>query len=143
MSAGLPFWAWMAAGLALSFLETLVPGAFLIFIGLAGLIVGVVDFLQPLPLEAQSLGFAALAAALALAGRKIYGSTLRSKGPHGANRAEALLGREYFLDAGIARGFGQIRVADSVWRVSGPELPTGARVKVVAIEDGGLRVEKA
>jgi inner membrane protein len=144
LSPGLPFWVWMAAGLVLTFLETLVPGAFLIFIGLAGLILGAVDFLYPLPLEIQALAVAALAAALALVGKGIYGSVLRSKGSRGGNRAEALVGREYFLDAGIAKGFGQIRVADSVWRVSGPELPAGERVKVVAVEDSGaLRVEKA
>ncbi len=58
-------------------------------------------------------------------------------------RAEALLGREYYLDAEIARGFGQIRVADSVWRVTGPELPAGVKVKVVAVDSGGsLRVEQ-
>jgi len=143
MTPGLPFWGWMAAGLALSFLETLVPGAFLIFIGLAGLIVGAVDFVWPLPLEFQALGFAALAAALALLGKGVYGSVVRSKDSADVGRAEALVGREYYLDAGIAKGFGQIRVADSVWRVSGPELPAGEKVKVVSVASGGcLRVDK-
>lgn len=143
MTAGLPFWVWMAGGLALSFLETLAPGAFLIFIGLAGLVVGAVDFIWPQSLEIQAVGFAVLAAALALVGKGVYGSVVRSKNSGAGSRAEALLGREYYLDAGIARGFGQIRVADSVWRVSGPELPAGAKVKVIAIESGGcLRVDK-
>jgi membrane protein implicated in regulation of membrane protease activity len=132
----------MSAGLALTVLETLVPGAFLIFMGIAGLILGAVDFIFPLPLEIQSVSFAALAAALAVAGKRFYGSVVRSRALPGATRAQALLGREFFLDDGISEGFGQIRVADSVWRVTGPELPAGAKVKVVALEDGGsLRVE--
>jgi membrane protein implicated in regulation of membrane protease activity len=54
------------------------------------------------------------------------------------------MGREFFLDKAIARGFGSIRVDDSVWRVSGEDMPTGTKVRVVAIEDGSaIRVEKA
>ena len=53
------------------------------------------------------------------------------------------MGREFFLDKAIVRGFG-IRVDDSVWRVTGEDMPTGTRVRVVAIEDGSaIRVEKA
>ena len=142
--SGLPYWSWLVAGLVLSLLETLIPGAFLIFIGIAGLVVGVADFVYPLPLEAQMIAFAVLAAALALAGKGFYGSVVRSSGDGDVSRAEAMIGREYYLDAEITRGFGQIRVADSVWRVSGPDLPDGARVKVVSVaSDGGLRVEKA
>ena len=49
--------------------------------------------------------------------------------------AHALVGRE-FLDEAIARGFGSLRVDDSVWRVAGEGMPTGTWVRVVAIEDG-------
>ncbi len=42
------------------------------------------------------------------------------------------------------RGYGRIRVGDSVWRVAGENLPAGAKVRVVAVEDGAeVRVEKA
>ena len=53
MSGALPYWAWLTGGLALCLAETLAPGAFLIFIGIAGLAVGAVDFVYPLPLAAQ------------------------------------------------------------------------------------------
>ena len=53
------------------------------------------------------------------------------------------MGREFFLDKAIARGFGSIRVDDNVWRVAGEDMPTGTRVRVVAIEDGSaIRVER-
>jgi len=133
MIESLPYWAWLFAGLFFCFAETLAPGAFLIFIGIAGLVIGGVDFLYPLPVEAQTLGFAALAAALALLGKRLYGSVLGKGDSAPVSRAEALVGQEFFLESAIAQGYGRIRVGDSVWRVSGPDLPSGAKVKVVSV----------
>jgi membrane protein implicated in regulation of membrane protease activity len=141
--AGLPYYVWLIGGLALSFAETLIRGAFLIWIGIAGLILGGVDFVWPLSLPTQALAFAALAAALALLGRRVYGSLDRVGPSLPASRAHALLGREFFLDEAITRGFGSIRVDDSVWRVAGDDMPAGSQVRVVAIEDGvAMRVQK-
>jgi len=144
MSGALPYWAWLTGGLALCLAETLAPGAFLIFIGIAGLAVGAVDFVYPLPLAAQTLAFAALAAALALAGKRLYGSLALSSESRGVNRAHNMVGREFYLDGDIARGFGRIRVGDSVWRVSGPDLPSGEKVRVVrVVGEVTLEVERA
>jgi len=116
----------------------------LIWIGAAGLILGAVEFFAPTALTVQLLGFAALVAGLLFVGRQVYGS-IDAVGPSlPMSRAHALMGREFFLDKAIARGFGSIRVDDSVWRVAGEDMPTGTRVRVVAIEDGSaIRVEKA
>jgi membrane protein implicated in regulation of membrane protease activity len=144
MSEGYPFWVWLIAGLALCAAETIIPGAFLIWIGAAGLVLGFVDYLYPLSFEAQALIFAALAAVLALAGKRFYGSVAAQGPPPALSRAEALVGHEYFLDSAIERGFGRMRVGDSVWRVSGPDLPAGAKVRVVSAGGGAdLHVEKA
>jgi inner membrane protein len=141
---GFPYYVWLLAGLALCAAETLVPGAFLIWIGAAGLIVGAVEFFAPMPLTVQALGFAALVVALVFVGRRVYGS-VDAVGPSlPMSRAHALMGKEFFLNEAIARGFGTIRVDDSVWRVAGEDMPTGTRVRVIAIEDGSaIRVEKA
>ena len=71
---GLPYYVWLLAGLALCAAETLVPGAFLIWIGAAGLILGAVEFFAPMTLTVQLLGFAALVVALVFVGRRVYGS---------------------------------------------------------------------
>ena len=141
---GLPYYVWLLAGLGLCAAETLAPGAFLIWIGAAALILGAVEFFAPMALTVQLLGFAALVAGLLFVGRRVYGS-IDAVGPSlPMSRAHALMGREFFLDKAIARGFGSIRVDDSVWRVAGEDMPTGTRVRVVAIEDGSaIRVEKA
>ncbi len=144
MKDALPYWVWLTAGLALCVAETFAPGAFLIFIGLAGLAIGAIDVVYPLPLEGQVLGFAGLAAALALAGKRLYGSRALTSESRGGNRARKMVGREFYLDGAIVRGFGRIRVGDSVWRVSGPDLPSGEKVRVVKVAGGvTLEVEKA
>jgi len=88
--------------------------------------------------------FAALVVVFVLIGRRVYGS-LDSGAPQlPISRAHALIGKEFYLDEAIERGHGCIRVGDSVWRVAGDSLPKGAKVRVVAVEDGAeIRVEKA
>ncbi|MGD0184174.1 MAG: NfeD family protein [Roseiarcus sp.] len=135
---------WLVVGFALCAAETLVPGAFLIWIGAAALAVGVVEFFLPLALTPQLLLFAALVVALVFVGKRVYGSLDAGTPQLPLSRAHALIGKEFFLDEAIVHGFGRIRVGDSVWRVAGEDLPAGAKVRVVAVEDGaGVRVEKA
>ena len=76
-------------------------------------------------------------------GRRVYGS-LDSGAPQlPLSRAHALIGKEFYLDEAIERGYGRMRVGDSLWRVAGDDLP-GAKVRVVSVEDGAeVRVEKA
>ena len=61
---GLPYYVCLLAGLALCPAETEVPGAFRIWIGAAGLILGAVEFFAPMTLTVQRLAFAALVVAL-------------------------------------------------------------------------------
>ena len=94
-------------------------------------------------LKTQLLLFAALVAALVLVGRRVYGSSSAQPGPLPQSRAHAMVGEDFFLDEPIVRGSGRIRVGDSSWRVAGPDCPAGAKVRVVAVEDGSLlRVER-
>ncbi len=135
---------WIVGGLALCAAETLVPGAFLIWIGAAAVGVGVVEFVYPLELTWQLLVFAALVVAFVFLGKRVYGSLDAGTPQLPLSRAHAMIGQVFYLDEPIAHGFGAIRVGDSVWRVAGEDLPAGAKVRVVAVEDGAkVRVEKA
>ena len=94
-------------------------------------------------LTAQVLLFGALVVALVVIGRRVYSSLDTSPGPLPQSRAHALIGADFFLDEAIVHGFGRIRVGDSSWRVAGDDCPSGAKVRVVAVEDGSvLRVER-
>jgi membrane protein implicated in regulation of membrane protease activity len=135
---------WLTLGLILCAAETLAPGAFLIWIGAAAVIVGAVDFFWPTEQTAQLFLFAGLVVVLLALGKRVYGSLDRRSPPQPFSRAEALVGREFFLDQPIQRGFGVIRVDDSVWRVAGEDTSVGAKVRVTGVEDGSLlRVTKA
>lgn len=130
--------AWLVIGFALCAVETLAPGAFFIWFGAAAVIVGAVDYVFPMGLKTQLLMFGACVVVLVLIGRRVYGSYGAEPGPLPQSRAHAMIGAEFFLEEPIVRGYGRIRVGDSSWRVAGKDLPAGARVKVVAVEDGSL-----
>jgi hypothetical protein len=79
--------AWLVAGLVLSAIETLAPGAFFIWFGAAAAIVGAVDYFLPMGFVAQLILFAVLVAALVLIGRRVYGSLDKGTGPLPQRRA--------------------------------------------------------
>ncbi|RBN09874.1 hypothetical protein DRB10_31075, partial [Klebsiella pneumoniae] len=56
-------------------------------------------------------------------------------------RAEQLVGREVVLQQGIVGGQGRVSIDDASWQVSGPELPAGTWVRVVAVQGSTLVVE--
>ncbi len=134
---------WLIGGLVLCAAETFVPGAFLIWIGAAAAIVGAIAYFAALGLTSQLLLFGVLVVTLVLAGRRVYGSLDARPGPLPSSRAHGLIGADFFLDEAIVRGYGRIRVGDSSWRVAGADCPSGAKVRVVAVEQGSLlRVER-
>ena len=62
-------WSWIVLGLALMGLELLAPGAFLLWLGFAGVLTGMLDWWLGLSWQAALLVFAALSVASVLAGR--------------------------------------------------------------------------
>ena len=134
---------WLAGGLIVCAAETLAPGTFLVFIGAAAAIVGAIAYFVALDLTTQLLLFGALVVALVMIGRDAYGSLYAGPGPLPQSRAHALIGSDFLLEQAIVHGYGRIRVGDSSWRVKGDDCPAGAKVRVVAVEDGSLlRVER-
>ncbi|MCJ2037522.1 NfeD family protein [Methylobacterium sp. WL30] len=134
-----PAWAWILAGLALAGLELVAPGIFLIWLGLAGLATGLVAALVPLPWQAQLLLFSGLAVAAVLIARRLGRDHVPT-----LNRADrGLVGREGLLAEPIQDGAGRIRFDDTLWRVTGPDLPAGARVRVTGIDGTVLVVTGA
>ena len=66
----------------------------------------------------------------------------RSAGDERLNRrGEQLIGRRYELIEAIVNGRGKARVGDGQWLVSGPDLPVGSTVEVIAVEGTTLKVK--
>jgi membrane protein implicated in regulation of membrane protease activity len=141
----MPDWVWLTAGLLVAGAEVLAPGVYLLWIGIAAIGIGLVLLLGgALTLTHQLLLFAALALASALLGQFLYARWRGRDAAPGLNRrAEQLVGREAVLDEPIANGVGRIRLGDTTWRVSGPDLPAGETVRVVAAEGAVLKVRHA
>ena len=143
--AGMGPWAWLIAGLVLVGLETLAPGVFLIWFGIAAILTAVADWIFALSWQGGLLVFAGLSVASVLAGRALTRRACDT--PDAAaplnRRAQSLVGRVFRLDRPILAGEGRIRVDDSVWRVLGPDLEAGASVRVTGVDGATLRVEPA
>nr|WP_245364640.1 NfeD family protein [Methylobacterium organophilum] len=122
--------------------EILLPGVFLIWLGLAAVATGLAAAALPMPWQGQTLLFAGLAVALVALATRLQRRG-KGTGPE-LNRADrGLIGREGVLDEPIVRGAGRIRFDDTLWRVEGPDLPAGRRVRVTGIGGTVLRVEAA
>lgn len=136
-------WSWVVAGLVLLALELVAPGGVLIWLGAAALVTGGVALLVNVywPLQFVVFGVLALAAIwLWLRTRKQEEPTDR---PFLNRRAERFIGHEAVLDEPIRDGEGRVAIGDTTWRVTGPDLAAGARVRVVDADGAVLRVEAA
>lgn len=140
------FWMWWLAAAVLAAAEAVVPGAVLIWLGAAALVVGVVVLLIPdIDIAVQFLLFAVTSIAAVL-GVRLWarrGGEERSgeDHPHLNRRAEQYIGTVHRLETAIVSGHGRARVDDGTWSVSGPDLPAGSEVRVVAVRGAILVVE--
>jgi membrane protein implicated in regulation of membrane protease activity len=143
--AGLGAWAWIILGVVLIGVELLAPGIFFLWLGLAALATGLTDAVFGLSWQSSTLLFAALSVAAVLVGRAISPPSVHREEASGLlnRRGAALVGRVFILEGPIAAGEGRIRVDDSSWRVRGPDLPTGASVRVIGLDGATLLVESA
>ena len=136
-------WNWLIFGFILMALELLAPGVFLFWLGLAALLVGLLSFAINPSWQAQLLMFAVFAAAAVPAWRYFAksASSHSVSNPFLNKRTEALVGREFTLEKPIVSGNGTVKIDDTVWRLAGPDLPGGSRVKVVRADAAMLVVE--
>lgn len=137
-------WAWFVLGGVLLLAEIAAPGAFLLWLGIAALVTGVLAYVIDLTWQMEVLIFAALAVVAVLVGRRVAPAPGKaSDRPFLNRRAEGFLGRVFVLDEPILAGVGRVRIDDSVWRIEGPDTAAGQAVKVVAVDGATLRVERA
>jgi membrane protein implicated in regulation of membrane protease activity len=137
-------WNWLIVGLVLMALELLAPGVFLLWLGLAALLVGVISLFADWIWQVQVIAFAAFSLAAVPLWRRVASQSSSSPDSVFLNRrSDALVGRTFTLDKPIMDGSGTVRVDDTVWRVSGPDCPAGSRVKVVQADGASLTVEAA
>ena len=137
-------WSWLIAGLVLLGLELLLPGGVFVWLGIAAMITALVSFAFPLdwPREFGLFGILGiLAIVFWLRVIRLRGN--RTDRPLLNRRAERFVGQEAVLDEPITDGYGRVPLGDTVWRIAGPDLPAGRRVRIVGHEGAVLKVEAA
>jgi inner membrane protein len=141
--AALGVWDWFIAGGLLLVLEVLAPGVFMLWLGIAAMLVGAISTFVDLNWQMQFIAFATFSVAaipLWLRLSRRVGSTTDQ--PFLNRRAEALVGRIFTLEKPIVDGSGTVHIDDTVWRITGEDIPAGSRIKVVRVEGTALNVEQ-
>lgn len=139
------FWHWLALGGLLGVLEILAPGFVLIWLGLAAILVGIMLIAwEGMPFAYQLLAFAGFSVLSVLVWfywmRRM---PVESDKPTLNRRAEQLIGRRAAVVDAIVNGRGRIKLGDSTWAVTGPDLPAGQLVEITGADGALLHVAPA
>ena len=135
-------WIWVTIGVALLIVEVITFGTPLVWLGAPAILVGVYLSIWPgLSIEGQLIVL--LVAAGALSFLPILSMRQRARMPAVNIGAQRLVGARATLESAIDNGRGSAKIGDSVWPVSGPDLPKGARVVVTAADGMTLIVQPA
>jgi membrane protein implicated in regulation of membrane protease activity len=137
--------AWAAIALLLFAAETIAPGAFMLWLGFAAVVLFLVVLLMSgIPLLAQVAAFVVLSfISIQIYRTWFRGRERQSDQPALNRRAAALVGRVVPLERGIVQGRGRVQIADAYWDVTGPELLAGTPVRITGAEGMTLMVEAA
>ena len=135
-------WHWVVVGAILAVAEIVVPSAILIWCGVAAIALGVALWiLPPVAWQWQIGAFIVLApASVAL------GLALRKRWAKPESKAEVNLGttrhvgQRGILATAIVAGRGSLKLGDTVWPVTGPDLPAGTTVTVTGTDGVTLTV---
>jgi len=139
-----PHWVWLSLGVLLAAAEIVAPGFFLIWLGAAAIVTGVVAWIVPISVPLQ-LGIFAILSFIVLytARRWLKANPIASADPHLNQRAGRLVGEVLTVTRAIEDGRGRAKVGDGEWPVHGPDAAEGTKVRVVSADGGVLVVEPA
>jgi membrane protein implicated in regulation of membrane protease activity len=138
------FWHWWILSGVLLIFELTSPIFFFLWIGIAAAAVGFLLLLLPwISLEVQLVSVGVMSVAAVFAWRK-YRETHppESEQPLLNQRGLQYTNRVFTLEEPIINGVGKVVVDDSTWRVKGPDLPVGTRVRVTGV-DGTIFIVEA
>src|SRR3954469_22425912 len=137
----LQWWHWLVLAVVLAAAETFLPGAVALWFAAAAAVIGLLLVVIPIPWQWQLIGFGVLGIVALLLFRSYRQRYPQAdEQPNLNQRGQQYVGRELVLIDAIEQGSGKARLGDGVWKVSGPELPAGARVRVVGVDGTILKV---
>ncbi len=135
-------WFWLSLGLVLGVAEMVAPGFFLMWLGLAALIVGGLDYFFPITVAYQVAMFAILSVLTVYAGKKfLRENPIETEDAKLNDRGARLTGEIVTVVEAITNGHGRVKVGDSVWSARGVDAAIGSRVRVTGADGAVLLVE--
>lgn len=135
-------WFWLSLGLVLGVAEMVAPGFFLMWLGLAALIVGGLDYFLPITVAYQVAMFAILSVLTVFAGKKfLQDNPIETEDAKLNDRGARLTGEIVTVVEAITNGNGRVKVGDSVWSARGVDAAIGSRVRVTGADGAVLLVE--
>ena len=136
-----PIVNWIIAGLALSLLELIVPGVYLIWFGFAAFVVGIAVYFLPIELTTQLIVFAIASGIFAVIGVAVYRYVF-SKAQVPAeyknlnNTAEQYVGQLVTVAEDAEDNRTKVKIGDTYWLASCKKaFKQGDTAKVVGVKD--------
>ena len=140
----LEWWHWMVLAVLLAAAETMLPGAVAIWFAASAAFIGLLLIFIPIPWQLQLIGFAVLGVVAMLAYLNYRKKNPdKDEQPNLNQRGVQYVGSELVLVEAIEQGQGRAKLGDGVWKVEGPELPAGSRVRVTGVRGAILTVVPA
>jgi len=139
-------YGWWLLALVLIGAEMIAPGYFMLWIGIAAAIMGVLVLLFPgMAAIVQAVVFAVLSIATCLAYWKWIRprAELRDDQPLLNRRGDRMIGRRLVVSESFVNGRGKVKVGDGEWLAEGPDVAAGTTVEGIAINGTTLRVREA
>ncbi|AKD39149.1 hypothetical protein I926_09195 [Pasteurella multocida subsp. multocida OH4807] len=138
-------WHWLILGFVLLIAELVLPGVFLLWWGLAAIVIaGVMAIFPSLSLTALSISYAVFALILSVVWWKYQHGKDKVDQSHSAlnQRDHAMLGTKGTVQEISANGIGRGHFGDTTWRVHGNDLAVGDLIEVERVEGITLHVKK-
>ncbi len=137
-------WLWLIGGVVLAIFEMVLPGVYLMWIGGAAVLTGVIALLLPIGVPAQFVVFAVATIAAIYVGRRfLMANPIVSADPLLNDKSARLIGTIVVAVEPIDALQGRVKVGDGVWSARGAEAAIGDRLRVTGAEGAVLLVERA
>lgn len=142
------YWHWLALGVLLMLVEILVPGVVFLWLGIAGVLTGLLLAAVPdLDWQVQLVVFAVLSIASIFLGRRFVAFRQGpTDHPTLNRRGRSMVGTRARLRDATVSGRGRVRIGDTMWalRLASPEddLPADTEVTVVEVDGVTLVVRE-
>ncbi|WP_265563106.1 NfeD family protein [Sphingomicrobium arenosum] len=127
---------WIVGGILLLAAELMLPGVFLVFVGLAAIAAGLFTWAFDLGLTEQLVLFAVYTAVAVLIGRRVYARPVIDESDGLLNdRSLQVIGRAVTAATDFPHGEGRVKLGDSEWSARGPAgTKAGDRLEIRAVE---------